>query len=112
MANDDSDIGQGEEDTEVRYHTPTDVGTSIQSGPCGTTYTLRLLPTSTEENLLSSVKSMETGMSETIGILRVMATTDKAIMELNSLKVCIDFSFSSGFRCTYKSIGPFREVCI
>jgi len=89
MANDDSDIGQEEEDAEVGYHTPTAIGTGIQSSPCGTTYTLRPLPTSTEKNLLSTVKSMETGMSEMIGILRVMAATGKANMELNSLKVQI-----------------------
>ena len=32
---------------------------------------------------------METGLSETIGILRGMAATDKANMELNALKVQI-----------------------
>ncbi len=42
------------------------------------------------------MKSMKTGMSETIGILRGMAATDKASMELNSPRVQIS-AFPVGF---------------
>ena len=38
---------------------------------------------------------METGLSETIGIIRGMVATDKANMELNALKVQI-LAFSVG----------------